>query len=177
MVKRNHAWSLISPSNMWQTGNEVTYKRSSSHSRLNSGTISIILYRTVYILAYYLAIRNLNTWPKAIPSTGRGGLWGCLMLRIPHCLDNRLTVNCEILATFSSIYSPVCTSQEAHSVTIKQSYPRNRPWRSIGLWDVVDPTLSRLDNYLTVNCEILATCSSTYSPVYTSLEAHSVYIK
>jgi hypothetical protein len=29
------------------------------------------------------------------------------MLRIPHCLDNRLTVNCEILATFSSTYSPV----------------------------------------------------------------------
>jgi hypothetical protein len=25
----------------------------------------------------------------------------------------------------------------------KQSYPHNRPWRSIGLWDVKDPTLSR----------------------------------
>jgi hypothetical protein len=36
---------------------------------------------------------------KAIPVTGRGGLLGCEMLRIPHCLDNRLTVNCEILAT------------------------------------------------------------------------------
>jgi hypothetical protein len=35
------------------------------------------------------------------------------MLRIPHCLDNRLTVNCEILATCSSTYSPVRTSQEA----------------------------------------------------------------
>jgi hypothetical protein len=38
------------------------------------------------------------------------------MLRIPHCLDNRLTVNYEILATCSSTYSPVRTSQEAHSV-------------------------------------------------------------
>jgi hypothetical protein len=38
---------------------------------------------------------------------------------IPHCLDYRLTVNCEILATCSSTYSPVRTSQEAHSVSIK----------------------------------------------------------
>jgi hypothetical protein len=38
------------------------------------------------------------------------------MLRIPHCLDSRLTVNCEILATCSSTYSPVRTSLEAHSV-------------------------------------------------------------
>jgi hypothetical protein len=28
---------------------------------------------------------------KAIHVTGRGGLSGCEMLRIPHCLDNRLT--------------------------------------------------------------------------------------
>jgi hypothetical protein len=28
---------------------------------------------------------------KAIPVTGLGGLQGCEMLRIPHCLDNRLT--------------------------------------------------------------------------------------
>jgi hypothetical protein len=41
--------------------------------------------------------------------------------------------------------------------------------------DVKDPTLS--NNLLTVNCKILATCSSTYSPVRTSQEAHSVSIK
>jgi hypothetical protein len=41
----------------------------------------------------------------AIPVTGLGGLQGCFMLRIPLCLDNRLTVNCEILATCSSTYS------------------------------------------------------------------------
>jgi hypothetical protein len=56
---------------------------------------------------------------KAIPVTGLGGLYGCEILRIPHCLDNRFTVNCETLATCSSTYSPVCTSQEAHSVSIK----------------------------------------------------------
>jgi hypothetical protein len=46
------------------------------------------------------------------------------MLRIPHCLDNWLTVNCEILATCSSTYSPVRTS-----------------WRPIGLSHVDDPIL------------------------------------
>jgi hypothetical protein len=56
---------------------------------------------------------------KAIPVTGSGGQQGCEMLRIPHCRDNRLAVNCEILATCSSTYSPVRTSQEAHSVSIK----------------------------------------------------------
>jgi hypothetical protein len=56
---------------------------------------------------------------KDISVTGRGGLWDCEVLRIPHCLDNRLTVNCEILATCSSTYTPVRTSQEAHSVSIK----------------------------------------------------------
>jgi hypothetical protein len=56
---------------------------------------------------------------KAIPIRGLAGLEGCEMLRIPHCLDNRLTVNCEILATCSSTYCPVCTSQEAQSISIK----------------------------------------------------------
>jgi hypothetical protein len=28
---------------------------------------------------------------KIVPVTGRGGLLGCEMLRIPHCLDSRLT--------------------------------------------------------------------------------------
>jgi hypothetical protein len=28
---------------------------------------------------------------KAIPVTGCGGPYGCKMLRIPHCLDSRLT--------------------------------------------------------------------------------------
>jgi hypothetical protein len=60
-----------------------------------------------------------NKKSKAISITGRGGLWGCGTLTIPHCLDNRLTVNCEILATCSSTYNPVLTPQEAHSVSIK----------------------------------------------------------
>jgi hypothetical protein len=54
-----------------------------------------------------------------MPVTDREGPWGCEMLSIPHCLDNRLTVNSEIPATCSSTYSPVRTSQEAHSVSIE----------------------------------------------------------
>jgi hypothetical protein len=66
-----------------------------------------------------MAGNKVKTKSKAIPVTGLGGLYDFEMLRIPHCLDSRLTVNCEILATCSSNYSPVRTSQEAHSVSIK----------------------------------------------------------
>jgi hypothetical protein len=34
---------------------------------------------------------------KAIPVTGRGGLHGCGMLRIPHFLDNRFTDGGEVV--------------------------------------------------------------------------------
>jgi hypothetical protein len=56
---------------------------------------------------------------KTISVTSHLGQQDCETLRIPHCLDNRLTVNCEILATCSSTYNPVHTSQEAHSISIK----------------------------------------------------------
>jgi hypothetical protein len=36
-------------------------------------------------------VRTSPTKNKAIFVTGRAGLYGCEMLRIPHCLDNRLT--------------------------------------------------------------------------------------
>jgi hypothetical protein len=35
---------------------------------------------------------------KAIPITGLGGLLGCEMLRIPHCLDNRLTYGGKVVS-------------------------------------------------------------------------------
>jgi hypothetical protein len=62
-------------------------------------------------------------------------------------------------------------SQARFQKQVKSKKVKLRPWSPIGLCDVEDPTLS------TVNCEILATCSSTYSPVRTSQEAHSVSIK
>jgi hypothetical protein len=38
---------------------------------------------------------------KAIPVTGRGGLWGCEMLRIPHCLDNRLINGGKVVSPYT----------------------------------------------------------------------------
>jgi hypothetical protein len=73
----------------------------------------------VSLLRYSILQHSEAQKSKAIPVTGSGGLQGCEMLEIPHCLDNRLTVNCEILATCSSTYSPVRTSQEAYCVSIK----------------------------------------------------------
>jgi hypothetical protein len=71
------------------------------------------------LLTAWNASSKVKYKSKAILVTGLGGLYGCEMLRIPHCLDNRLTVNCKILAICSSTYSPVRTSQEAYSVSIK----------------------------------------------------------
>jgi hypothetical protein len=34
----------------------------------------------------------------ALSTSGRGGLQGCEMLRIPHCLDNRLTDGCAVVS-------------------------------------------------------------------------------
>jgi hypothetical protein len=76
------------------------------------------IWRTDYRNRLALTIGLLSS-TQNIPVTGRGDLQYCEMLSIPHCLDNRLTVNCEILAPYSSTYSQVRTSQEAHSVSIK----------------------------------------------------------
>jgi hypothetical protein len=35
---------------------------------------------------------------KSIPVTGRGGPYGCEMLRLPHFLDNRLTDDGEVVS-------------------------------------------------------------------------------
>jgi hypothetical protein len=40
---------------------------------------------------FFTKCYNVKVKNKAIPVTGRGGLQGCEMLRIPHCLDSRLT--------------------------------------------------------------------------------------
>jgi hypothetical protein len=38
------------------------------------------------LLLLYVSICRSKVKSKAIPVTGRGGLWCCEMLRIPHCL-------------------------------------------------------------------------------------------
>jgi hypothetical protein len=45
---------------------------------------------------------------KAIAVTGRGGLYGCKMLRIRHCLDNQLTDGGKVVSPThrSLLYSP-----------------------------------------------------------------------
>jgi hypothetical protein len=48
---------------------------------------------------------------KAVPVTGRGGLWGCETLRIPHCLDNRLKDGGEVV---SPTHWPPSTAQKHH---------------------------------------------------------------
>jgi hypothetical protein len=35
--------------------------------------------------------------------TGRGGLYGCEVLRIPHCLDSRLTDGGEFRLTYRRV--------------------------------------------------------------------------
>jgi hypothetical protein len=39
----------------------------------------------------YLTGKLLAVKHKPLPVTGRGDPWGCEMLRIPKCLENRLT--------------------------------------------------------------------------------------
>jgi hypothetical protein len=68
------------------------------------------------------------------------------MLRIPQCLDNQLTVNREILATCSSTYSPVCTSQEAHSSAKDNlgyfELKKHMPWFDEGRSKLLDQKLN-----------------------------------
>jgi hypothetical protein len=44
------------------------------------------------------AATRSKTKSKDIPVTGRGGLQGCEMLKIPHCLDNRLIGGCKVVS-------------------------------------------------------------------------------
>jgi hypothetical protein len=46
---------------------------------------------------------------KGIPVTGRGGLQSCEMLRISHCLDNRLTDGGKVV---SPTHRPHFTTQK-----------------------------------------------------------------
>jgi hypothetical protein len=41
---------------------------------------------------------RLSVKRNAVPVTGRGGPYGCEMLRIPHYLGNRLTDGCKVVS-------------------------------------------------------------------------------
>jgi hypothetical protein len=101
-------WTSISESSM-----------SILHLRVLEMSLPLLIHSFSQILHQSYKFCKSKKKSKAIPVTGLGGIYGCMMLGIPHCLDNRLTVNCEILVACSSTYSPVRTSQEALSVSIK----------------------------------------------------------
>jgi hypothetical protein len=56
---------------------------------------------------------------KAIPVTGLGGLWGCEMLRIPHCLDNRLTDGSKVV---SPTHRPYFTPQKHYYFNVSGTH-------------------------------------------------------
>jgi hypothetical protein len=56
---------------------------------------------------------------KAIPVTGRGGLQGCEMLRISHCLDNRLTDFGEVV---SATHPPHFTPQKHYYFSVSGTH-------------------------------------------------------
>jgi hypothetical protein len=75
----------------------------------------------------------------------------CLL--ITHCFKFNCTFSIHMFSLLfitKILLLPICLTSTflQYYVTIlerhiKKSYPRNRPWRPTGLWDVKDPTLSR----------------------------------
>jgi hypothetical protein len=56
---------------------------------------------------------------KAIPITGCGWLHACEMLRIPHCLDNRLTDGGKVV---SPMYQPHFTPQKHYYFSVSGTH-------------------------------------------------------
>jgi hypothetical protein len=50
-----------------------------------------------FVYMFYPSCLANRTKSKTIPVTGRGGLYSCEMLRIPHCLDSWLTDGGEVV--------------------------------------------------------------------------------
>jgi hypothetical protein len=51
-----------------------------------------------------------SPYSRSIPVTGRGGLYGCEMLRIPHCLDTQFTDGSKFV---SPTHRP-CSAPQKH---------------------------------------------------------------
>jgi hypothetical protein len=75
---------------------------------------------------------TFNTNNHPIEAVGRGGLQGCEMLRIPHCLDSRLTGGGKVV---SLTRRPRCTPQKhfysGRLCTLEvrvPGYRSSRPW-------------------------------------------------
>jgi hypothetical protein len=71
------------------------------------------------VLKNFVIGPNIGIKIKAAPVTGLGGLSGCKILRIPHCLDNRLTDGGKVV---SPTYRPLLSSPETLFVCLWYSF-------------------------------------------------------
>jgi hypothetical protein len=57
---------------------------------LSCGSATTIIHTKIHIL-HKITHNEYNTQKSNVfPGRGHGGLWGCVMSRIPHCPDNGL---------------------------------------------------------------------------------------
>jgi hypothetical protein len=71
------------------------------------------------LLKEMLKSKKKKNQSKAIPVTGLGGLESCEMLRIPHCLDNRLTNGGKVV---SPTHRPDFTPQKHYYIYISGTH-------------------------------------------------------
>jgi hypothetical protein len=69
----------------------------------------ILLNHPFFLLMCILNIEKKKK--RAIPTTDHGDLWGCEMLRIPHCLDSRFTDGSKAV---SPTHQPCSTLQKRY---------------------------------------------------------------
>jgi hypothetical protein len=76
------------------------------------GHLDFLICELIATLVQCNKYKKVKKRSKAIPVTGRGGLYGCEMLRIPHCLDSRLTDGGKAV---SPTHRPLSTPQKISS--------------------------------------------------------------
>jgi hypothetical protein len=72
-----------------------------------------------------LETKGKNRLPpsKPIPVTGRGDLWGCEMLRIPHCLDSWITDGVKVCSpTHRPRFTPLKLKTKLHGLSPQANY-------------------------------------------------------
>jgi hypothetical protein len=92
--------------------------RSPEHISVKSALAVSSLYSEMSVM-YFIPLRHscavcivfckVKAKSKVIPATGRGGLYGCVMSRITHCLHNRPIDGREVV---SLTRRPHCTPQK-----------------------------------------------------------------
>jgi hypothetical protein len=109
--------SLLKASRGRKSKSERGHELRKANLLMPSIAASIVWGQSVVIVLIWFSILSvlirqlLNMW-NITRVTGRGGLWGCEMLRIPHCLDSRLTDGGKV---FSPTHRPSSTPQKHYS--------------------------------------------------------------